>query len=95
MIWDAKNAGLYISYDDKGNTKIGSYFLRRENYDNWQMTSGALLLGGPMPADPLVLPKLVQSPYTKSRPDYPAELAVMSSKSKKITKITALNKALI
>ena len=32
--------------------------------------------------------------FTQSRPDYPAELAVRNSKSKRTTRITALNKAL-
>ncbi|WP_297797634.1 S9 family peptidase [uncultured Eudoraea sp.] len=93
MIWDEKSSGLYISYDDKGNTKISHITL------DGKITKLADNLGGTSIGRPYAGGSFSASSggnlaYTHSRPAYPAELAIVNGKSKKTTKITSLNKAL-
>ncbi|WP_297694839.1 S9 family peptidase [uncultured Eudoraea sp.] len=93
MIWDAKNAGLYISYDDKGNTKVG-YISLEGKISKLADNLGGTSIGRPYAGGSFSASREGTIAFTQSRPDYPAELAVRDSKSKRTTRITALNKAL-
>jgi dipeptidyl aminopeptidase/acylaminoacyl peptidase len=93
MIWDANNAGLYISYDDKGNSKVG-YISLDGKISKLADDLGGTSIGRPYAGGSFSVSRNGIVAYTQSRPDYPAELAVMSSKTQKTTKITALNKPL-
>jgi len=93
MIWDAKNAGLYISYDDKGNTKVG-YISLDGKISKLADDLGGTSIGRPYSGGSFSASQNGTIAFTQSRPDYPAELAVWSSKSRRTTRITALNKAL-
>ena len=93
MIWDEKNAGLYISYDDKGNTKVG-YISLDGKISKLADNLGGTSIGRPYAGGSFSVSQDGTIAFTESRPDYPAELAVRSSKSKRTTRITALNKAL-
>lgn len=93
MIWDEKSTGLYISYDDKGNTKIGHISLDGE-ISKLADNLGGTSIGRPYAGGSFSVSKDGAIAYTQSRPDYPAELAVTNLKSKSTTKITSLNKAL-
>ena len=93
-VWDSKGSGLYFQYDDKGNTKIGFINL------NGQVKLLAEDLGGTSYGRPYSGGSFSVSnggtlAYTHSRPDYPAELAVVRPKAKRTVKITSLNKALL
>ena len=93
MIWDEKNTGLYIKYDDKGNTKVG-YISLDGKITKLADNLGGTSIGRPYAGGSFSVSKDGAMAYTHSRPDYPAEVAVMNLKSKRTTKITALNKAL-
>ncbi|UCD59696.1 MAG: S9 family peptidase [Flavobacteriaceae bacterium] len=93
MIWDAKNAGLYISYDDKGNSKVG-YITLEGKISKLADDLGGTSIGRPYSGGSFSVSQNGVIAYTQSRPDYPAELAVTNPKSEKTTKITTLNKAL-
>ncbi len=79
MIWDAKNTGLYISYDDKGNTKIGHISLDGK-ISKLADNLGGTSIGRPYAGGSFSVSKDGAIAYTQSRPDYPAELAVTNSK---------------
>jgi len=92
--WDAKSEGLYFTYDDKGNTKIGYISL------NGRITKRADDLGGTTIGRPYSGGSYSVSDngtlaYTHSRPDHPSELAVIASISAQPTLLTQLNKPLL
>lgn len=92
--WNAKSDGLYFSYDDKGNTKIAHIGLDgKVNIlaDNMGGTS----IGRPYAGGSFSVSNNGIIAFTQTRPEYPAEMAVVSTKDKKIHKITSLNEALL
>lgn len=93
MIWDEKSSGLYISYDDKGNTKV-SHITLDGKITKLADNLGGTSIGRPYAGGSFSVSRGGNIAYTHSRPTYPAELAIVNGKSKKTTKITSLNKAL-
>ena len=92
--WDAKSGGLYVSYDDKGNGKVGHISLDgkvSKIVDNLGGTSSGRPYGG----GSFTVSKNGTLAFTQSRPNYPAELAIAGGKSKTTRKITALNQPLL
>lgn len=92
--WDAKSEGLYFTYDDQGNTKIGYISL------NGRITKRADDLGGttigrPYSGGSYSVSDNGMLAYTHSRPDHPSELAVVAAKSGQPTLLTHLNKSLL
>jgi dipeptidyl aminopeptidase/acylaminoacyl peptidase len=94
MVWDEKNAGLYISYDDKGNTKVG-YISLEGKFTKLADNLGGTSIGRPYSGGSFSVSRNGTIAFTQSRPDYPAELAIVNPKSKTTSKITGLNKALL
>ncbi|TAI47356.1 alpha/beta hydrolase family protein [Flagellimonas allohymeniacidonis] len=92
--WDAKGAGLYVSYDDKGNGKIGHISLSGK-VTKLADNVGGTTLGRPYASGSYSISKNGTIAFTHSRPDYPAELAIQGAKDKNPLKITSLNKALL
>ena len=93
-VWDSKGSGIYFKYDDKGNTKIGYVNLKGEHKklaDNLGGTS----IGRPYSGGSFSVSHSGILAYTHSRPEYPAELAVVRPKAQRSTKITSLNKGLL
>ncbi|MFD0862976.1 S9 family peptidase [Sungkyunkwania multivorans] len=89
-IWDADGKGLYVSYDDKGNTKIAHISLSgkvTKLADNLGGTS----LGRPYAGGSFSVNNNGEFAFTQSRPSYPAEVAVFSKKQKRPRSITSLN----
>ena len=94
MQWDAKGTGLYIAYDDKGNTKIAHISLDGTIKD-LAGNLGGNSIGRPYGGGSFSVANDGTISYTVTRPEYPSELAVVDAKSKKVKKITQLNKALM
>ncbi|MEM9647435.1 MAG: S9 family peptidase [Bacteroidota bacterium] len=92
--WDAKSNGLYVAYDDKGNGKVGHISLQGE-VSKLLDNIGGTTLGRPYASGSFSVAKNGNIAYTQSRPDYPAELAVLKAKSKTPIRITALSKPLL
>lgn len=92
--WDAKSGGLYFNYDDKGNTKIAHITLSGK-VTKLADDQGGTSLGRPYSSGSFSVANDGTVAYTHSRPDYPAEIAVLKPKAKSPRKITALNKALL
>ncbi|WP_425235370.1 S9 family peptidase [Ulvibacterium sp.] len=94
LVWDSKGNGLYFSYDDKGNTKIGHINLNgkvAKLADNMGGTS----IGRPYAGGSFSVSENGTIAFTQTRPEYPSELAVLKSKAKTPARITSLNKALL
>lgn len=92
--WDAKSSGLYVSYDDMGNGKIGHISLDGK-VSKLADNVGGTSLGRPYGGGSYTVSKNGTLCFTQSRPEYPAELAVISPKSKTAKKVTALNQPLL
>ena len=94
ITWDAKSGGLYFNYDDKGNGKIGHISLSgkvTKIADN----RGGTTLGRPYGSGSYSVSKNGTIAYTHSRPNYPAEVAILTSKASSPKKITHLNAGLL
>ncbi len=94
VIWDAENTGLYFTYDDKGNSKVAHITLKGK-VTKLADNMGGTTLGRPYGSGSFSVAKNGTIAYTHSRPEYPAELAVLAAKGKEPSKITSLNDALL
>ncbi|MEO1653030.1 MAG: S9 family peptidase, partial [Bacteroidota bacterium] len=94
MQWDAESKGLYINYDDKGNGKI-AYLSLSGKVNKLADDLGGTSLGRPYSGGSFTVAKDGKIAYTHSRPDYPAELAILAKNANTPRKITALNQALL
>jgi dipeptidyl aminopeptidase/acylaminoacyl peptidase len=90
ITWDNSGKGLYFMYDDKGNTKVAHITLNgkiRKLADN----VGGTTIGRPYGGGSFSVSNNGTLAYTQTRPEYPAELAVIQPKSKEAKLITNLN----
>jgi len=94
LVWDAKSGGLYFNYDDKGNGKIGHISLAGK-ITRLADNRGGTTLGRPYGSGSYSVSKNGTIAYTHSRPNNPAEIAILKPKSKNPIKITNLNSALL
>nr|WP_299339605.1 S9 family peptidase [Allomuricauda sp.] len=94
ITWDSKSGGLYLTYDDKGNGKIGHISLSGK-VTKLADNRGGTTLGRPYASGSYSVSNNGTMAYTHSRPDYPAELAIQGAKDKNPRKVTSLNKALL
>ncbi len=94
ITWDSKSGGLYFNYDDKGNGKIGHITLSGK-VTKLADDRGGTTLGRPYGSGTYSVSKNGAIAYTHSRPDYPAELAIVPVKAKTPRKVTDLNGALL
>ena len=94
LLWNSKSDGLYLAYDDKGNSKIARISLNGKLIklaDNMGGTS----IGRPYAGGSFSVSVGGTIAFTESLPQYPAELAVRTAKNKKSVKTTSLNGALL
>ncbi|WP_036381495.1 S9 family peptidase [Muricauda sp. MAR_2010_75] len=92
--WNSKSDGVYVYYDDKGNGKVGLISLdgkAAKLVDN----VGGTTLGRPYSGGSYSVSSDGSIAYTQTRPEYPADLAILKSKSKNPNRITSLNNALL
>lgn len=90
--WAPDSSGLYVQYDDHGRTKIGFAGLDgafREIADNLGGTS----IGRPYAGGSFSVSSDLRIAYTYTRPEFPADIAVVSEGSVKT--ITQLNDDLL
>lgn len=90
VTWDSKSSGLYFTYDDKGNTKIAYISLEGE-ITNIASDLGGTSIGRPYGGGSYSVAPTGKIVYTQTRPEYPAELAVVSIKKPYPKRITELN----
>ena len=94
LVWDARGKGLYASYDDKGNTKI-AYIGLDGKVEKLADNLGGTSIGRPYSGGSFSVSREGVIAYTHSRPDYPAELAILGAREKQPALITGLNNALL
>ena len=87
--WDARGKGLYFMYDIHGNTKVG-HISMAGNITKLADNVGGTTIGRPYASGSYSVSQNGTLVYTQTRPEYPADLAVIQSK-KKATLITNLN----
>lgn len=92
--WDASGKGLFFHYDDQGDTKIGHVDLQgnvRVIAGNLGGTAGSRPYGGgsfSVSASDVLA-------YTHTRPEYPADIAVVQASQKQVRLVTRLNADLL
>ncbi|RKE98956.1 alpha/beta hydrolase family protein [Ichthyenterobacterium magnum] len=90
MSWDNSGKGLYITYDDRGNTKIAHINLNgtiTKLADNL----GGTTIGRPYGGGSYSVSKNGTLVYTYTRPEHPSDIAVLQPKQKQPKLITHLN----
>ncbi|MEM8507317.1 MAG: S9 family peptidase [Bacteroidota bacterium] len=92
--WDAKGSGLFFNYDDKGNGKIG-YITTSGKVTQMANNRGGTTLGRPYGSGSYSVSNNGSIAYTLTRPDHPAELAIVQPKAQDPVKITDLNGGLL
>lgn len=94
IAWDRKSEGLYFTFDDKGNSKIGCITLNGK-VSKLADDLGGTTIGRPYASGSFSSSKNGTIVFTKTRPEYPADLAVLKPKDKESHRITNLNKGLL
>jgi len=94
IIWAADSKGLYFSYDEYGNSKIG-YISLTGKVQKLADNMGGTTLGRPYASGSFSVSDKGSIAFTQTTPQYPSELAVIAPKDKQPTKITDLNGALL
>ncbi|WOD44789.1 S9 family peptidase [Hwangdonia lutea] len=87
--WDNSGKGLYFTYDDKGNSKI-AHITTSGRITKLADNMGGTTIGRPYASGSYSVSNNGTIVFTKSTPNYPAELAVIQNK-KSVKKITNLN----
>ncbi|MCP4975831.1 MAG: S9 family peptidase [Maribacter sp.] len=94
IVWNSESDRLYFSYDDKGNSKVG-YITLNGKVTKLADDLGGTTIGRPYSSGSFSVSKTGAIAMTKSRPEHPADLAILRPKSKSTVKITNLNKGLL
>ena len=89
ITWDTSGKGLYFMYDIKGNTKIG-HITTSGNITKLTDNVGGTTIGRPYTSGSYSVSQNGTLAYTQTRPEYPAELAIIQNK-KKPKLVTSLN----
>jgi dipeptidyl aminopeptidase/acylaminoacyl peptidase len=88
--WDKAGKGLYCTYDEKGNSKV-AHISTNGKLMKLADNLGGTTIGRPYASGSYSVANNGTLVYTQSRPEYPAELAVIQNK-KAAKRITNLNK---
>lgn len=92
--WDARGRGLYFTYDDKGNTKIG-YVALQGSPEVRAHNLGGTSIGRPYAGGSFSVAEDGTLAYTLSRPGFPAEIAVVDKGRGEARRLTRLNSGLL
>ncbi|WP_340201408.1 S9 family peptidase [Ascidiimonas sp. W6] len=92
--WDSKSKGLYISYDEYGNSKI-DYINLEGTTKRLANNMGGTSIGRPYAGGSFSVSNEGVIAYTHSLPAYPAEVAILKPKDKTPKLITQLNNDLL
>ena len=91
--WDSKGAHLYFAYDHHGNGKIGKIDLSG-TVQKLADHRGGTTLGRPYGSGMYSVSKQGKIAYTFTRPNHPADIAVLDDNGKNWKRLTALNQSL-
>ena len=91
--WSEDGSGLFFQYDEHGNTKIGFVTLDGK-VETLAGDVGGMSLGRPYSAGTYSVAENGTFAFTRSRPDYPADVAV-GRRGAQATRVTRLNEDLL
>jgi dipeptidyl aminopeptidase/acylaminoacyl peptidase len=92
--WDSKSKGLYISYDEYGNSKI-DYIDLKGKTKRLAENMGGTSIGRPYAGGSFSIANNGTIAFTHTLPSYPAEVAVLKAGDKNPILLTKLNKDLL
>jgi dipeptidyl aminopeptidase/acylaminoacyl peptidase len=92
--WDAEGKGVYIQYDDQGNTKIG-YVALDGDVSVLAGNLGGTSLGRPYGGGSFSVASNGRFAFTETRPEYPADVAVGQGGESRVLHVTRLNQDLL
>jgi dipeptidyl aminopeptidase/acylaminoacyl peptidase len=90
LAWDSSGRGLYVMYDDKGNTKIAHISLNGK-IKKLADDLGGTTMGRPYGDGSFSVSAEGVIAYTHTRPEYPAELAILRPRQTTPDLISSLN----
>jgi acylaminoacyl-peptidase len=93
-VWSADGNGIYFQYDDEGNTKLAHVSLSG-SVSTLVGDVGGLSLGRPYGGGTFSVSQNGNFAYTHSRPDHPADVAVLDAGTSNGRRLTALNDDLL
>lgn len=93
-LWSADGNGLFVQYDDEGNTKI-AYINLEADVEVLAEDAGGLSLGRPYGGSSYSISQNGTFVFTLSRPSFPADLAAGTVGSDRIVRLTHLNEDLL
>ena len=94
LVWDNDNSGLYYSYDDKGNTKIG-YIDLSGKASLVTGNVGGTGVARPYGGGSFSLANSGEIAFTHTTPSHPSELAVVRKGTSKAKLVMSLNDDLL
>ena len=94
LIWDPKSTGLYFSYDEFGNTKIGHITIDGK-ITKLADNIGGTSIGRPYPSGSFSVSQNGMIVFTHTTPSRPADIAVISGKNSEPKLLTQLNEDLL
>src|SRR2546427_8678489 len=89
-MWSQDGGGIYLQYDDQGNTKIGFITLDGK-LRTLAQDLGGVSHGRPYSSGSFSVSKDGRFAYTQSRPEYPADVAVGQKGAGEVKRVTRLN----
>ena len=92
--WARDGSGLFFSYDDEGNGKVGFVSLERRSQELLSDVQG-LSTGRPYGGGQFSVSRNDKIAYTLGQPTHPAELAVADRRGGSIKQLTHLNQDLL
>ncbi|MEM6301393.1 MAG: S9 family peptidase [Pseudomonadota bacterium] len=90
--WNADGSGIYFSYDDQGRSRIGFSNLSGR-WEERAVDLGGSSIGRPYGGGHFSISKKSTIAYTYTRPEFPAEIALVSNSGMKV--LTQLNADLL
>ena len=92
IVWDKEGKGIYFTYDDKGNTKIG-HITTSGKITEKASDVGGTTIGRPYASGSFSVSNDGVIAYTYTRPEHPADIVLTGNK--KDLRLTRLNDALL
>ncbi len=93
-VWDNKGEGIYVQYDDEGNSKVAFVTLDGEWMDTAKNVGGTSV-GRPYGGGSFSMAANGCFAYPETRPEYPGDVAVGCRDGKTAGRITSLNQDLL
>jgi dipeptidyl aminopeptidase/acylaminoacyl peptidase len=94
IVWDAKSKGVYFTYDDKGNSKIG-YVSLAGGVEKLADNLGGTSIGRPYGGGSFSVSAGGRIAYTFTRPEFPADIALVRKPGEAPARLTRLNQGLL